>query len=88
MVDIFEISQQHSSNASAAFGYGARNARYQHLVSKLSSENVDQPDGIKIDWFTDDDTPESTERPMSLKTLDNDDGALVGTFADAAAAMD
>lgn len=93
MVDIFEIApQQHNAGASAGFGYagqGARVARYQHLVSKLSSEDVDQHAGIKIDWFTEDDAPEShNERPMSLKTLDNDDGALVGTFADAAAAMD
>ncbi|KAJ3498865.1 hypothetical protein NLG97_g792 [Lecanicillium saksenae] len=92
MVDIFEIApQQPNVGASAGFGYagqGARVARYQHLVSKLSSDDSDQPAGIKIDWFTEDDAPDSqNERPMSLKTLDNDDGALVGTFADAAAAM-
>lgn len=92
MVDIFEIAPQlPNAGPSPGFGYagqGARVARYQHLVSKLSSEEVDQPAGIKIDWLNDDDAQESTERPMSLKTLDNDDGALVGTFADAAAAMD
>ncbi|KAJ6786404.1 hypothetical protein PWT90_03374 [Aphanocladium album] len=92
MVDIFEIApQQPNVGASAGFGYagqGARVARYQHLVSKLSSDDADQPAGIKIDWFTEDDAPDSqNERPMSLKTLDNDEGALVGTFADAAAAM-
>lgn len=92
MVDIFEIApQQPSASASAAFGYagqGARVARYQHLVSKLSSEDELQEVGIKIDWLAEDDGPDSqNERPMSLKTLDNDDGALVGTFADAAAAM-
>ncbi|OAA78478.1 hypothetical protein LEL_05301 [Akanthomyces lecanii RCEF 1005] len=92
MVDIFEIApQQPNAGSSAGFGYagqGARVARYQHLVSKLSSEDVDPSAGIKIDWFTEDDAPDSqNERPMSLKTLDGD-GALVGTFADAAAAMD
>ncbi|EJP66060.1 hypothetical protein MY5147_006628 [Beauveria neobassiana] len=90
MVDIFEIApQQPNAGSAAGFGYaghGGRVARYQHLVSKLSSEEVDQPAGIKIDWFTEDDSQH--ERPMSLKTLDHDEGALVGTFADAAAAMD
>ncbi|ATY63963.1 hypothetical protein A9K55_004618 [Cordyceps militaris] len=89
MVDIFEIApQQPNGRQSTGFGYagqGARVARYQHLVSKLSSEDVDQAAGIKIDWYTEDDS--QNERPMSLKTLDHDDGALVGTFADAAAAM-
>jgi hypothetical protein len=93
MVDVFEIAAQNqtTSRPTASFGYagqGARVARYQHLVSRLTSEESEQSAGIKIDWFTDDDTAETAnERPMSLKTLDNDDGALVGTFADAAAVM-
>lgn len=92
MVDVFEIAAPNASGSgpTASFGYagqGARVARYQHLVSRLTSEESEQPAGIKIDWFTDDEGAEANERPMSLKTLDNDDGALVGTFADAAAAM-
>ncbi|KEY66756.1 hypothetical protein S7711_07542 [Stachybotrys chartarum IBT 7711] len=94
MVDIFEIAPQEgaarpSSTHFAYAGQGARLARYQHLVSKLSSEDESPPaGGVKVDWIADDETIEmQRNRPMSVKTLDSDDAPLVGTFADAAAAM-
>lgn len=93
MVDIFEIAPQEPANrgSSTPFAYagqGARMARYQHLVSKLNANEDSPPAGVKVDWLADEDTVEvNSERPASLKTLDEDDGALVGTFADAAAAM-
>lgn len=94
MVDVFDIAPQEpttKTSSSSSFAYsnqGGRIARYQHLVSKLSTEEDEQPAGVKIDWLAENDIPTNdTERPLSLKTLDGDDDALVGTFADAAAAM-
>ncbi|KAM0254668.1 hypothetical protein ACHAQJ_006518 [Trichoderma viride] len=94
MVDIFEIAPQASTgrvSSSTTFAYagqGARVARYHHLVSKLSTQEDSPPAGIKVDWLADEDASElHGDRPASLKTLDEDDAALVGTFADAAAAM-
>jgi hypothetical protein len=92
MVDIFEIAppsgaSRGASNNFSYAGQGARLARYQHLVSKLSAEEEGPSAGVKVGWLADDDTMEMQgDKPASLKTLDGDDGALVGTFADAAAA--
>ncbi|KAL6853193.1 hypothetical protein J3F83DRAFT_512582 [Trichoderma novae-zelandiae] len=94
MVDIFEIAPQDSTGRKstttlfAYAGQGARVARYHHLVSKLSSQEDSPPAGIKVDWLADEDASETHgNRPASLRTLEEDDAALVGTFADAAAAM-
>ena len=94
MVDIFEIAPQEPSTRSSSTtpfaysGQGARVARYQHLVSKLSTDNDSPPPGVKVDWLADDDNIEmQRNRPASVKTADGDDDPLVGTFADAAAAM-
>lgn len=95
MVDIFDIAPQDpvaggTPSPFAYAGQGARVARYQHLVSKLSAEDISSSPGVKVDWLTDDDdTLElQSNRADSIKTLDEDGGGpLVGTFADAAAAM-
>ncbi|KAL7931519.1 hypothetical protein V8C35DRAFT_282517 [Trichoderma chlorosporum] len=94
MVDIFEIAPQDPvgrTSTTMLFAYagqGARVARYHHLVSKLSTQEDSPPAGIKVDWLADEDVGElHGDRPASLRTLDDDDAALVGTFADAAAAM-
>lgn len=93
MVDIFEIAPSESSgrtgsNAFAYSAHGARMARYQHLVSKLNSdENDTTPAGVKVDWLADEAPAEGTLSPRSANSTRNDDGPLVGTFADAAAAM-
>jgi len=94
MVDIFEIAPNESATraASTPFAYAgqeARLARYQHLVSKLDTGNDSAASGVKVDWMADDDTIEMQgNRPASPNALEEDDGPpLVGTFADAAAAM-
>jgi hypothetical protein len=97
MVDVFEIGPRDSSSrggTSTPFAYagqGARVARYQHLVSKLSTEDELSAHGVKVDWLTDDDDDNLELRSNaspSIKTIDDDiTGPLVGTFADAAAAM-
>lgn len=92
MVDVFDIAPQPSdSQGSRLFAqatHGARAARYQHLVAKLNTSHNDQLTGIKVDWLADgaDGSLGKSDRPVSLKTLDDADDALVGTFADAAAA--
>lgn len=94
MVDIFEItpaetSTRTSANAFAYTGQGARVARYQHLISKLDSEdNLASPAGVKVDWMEDDDTTDTPGgNDSAVSRPQNDEGPLVGTFADAAAAM-
>lgn len=90
MVDVFEIGPQAggSQGPSPHFAYtgqGARLARYQRLVSKLNNREETAPGEVKVDWLLDDDTIElHRNRPESVKTNEGDDGALVGTFADAA----
>ncbi|KAF5628244.1 uncharacterized protein FTJAE_8861 [Fusarium tjaetaba] len=94
MVDIFDIAPQENTNrgATTPFAYagqGARLARYQHLVSKLSNQGDNNTaSGVKVDWLPEDETIEMQKNgPASIKTLESDEGPLVGTFADAAAAM-
>lgn len=95
MVDIFEITPGETStrtptNNFAYVGQGARVARYQHLISKLDSQENDvSAAGVKVDWMGEDDgaeTPGTSESTPSRPPR-NDEGPLVGTFADAAAAM-
>jgi hypothetical protein len=93
MVDIFEIAPQDpavrgTATPFAYTGQGARVARYQHLVSKLNTEEDATLAGVKVDWLGEDDNLElQRNKPASIKTIHSDDGPLVGTFADAAAAM-
>ncbi|KID88450.1 hypothetical protein MGU_04385 [Metarhizium guizhouense ARSEF 977] len=96
MVDVFEIGPQDfvgrggTSTPFAYAGQGARVARYQHLVSKLSTEEDLATPGVKIDWLTDDEDnlEMRTNTTTSVKAIDDGAvGPLVGTFADAAAAM-
>ncbi|KAF4985676.1 hypothetical protein FDECE_16399 [Fusarium decemcellulare] len=93
MVDIFEIAPQENpargtTTPFAYAGQGARLARYQHLVAKLSNQGESPANGVKVDWLPEDETIEMQKNgPASIKTLESDDGPLVGTFADAAAAM-
>ncbi|KAF4976570.1 hypothetical protein FZEAL_6781 [Fusarium zealandicum] len=94
MVDIFEIAPHENAavrGTTTPFAYagqGARLARYQHLVSKLSNQSESPAAGVKVDWLPEDETIEMHKSgPASIKTLESDEGPLVGTFADAAAAM-
>ncbi|KXH42960.1 hypothetical protein CSIM01_01714 [Colletotrichum simmondsii] len=90
MVDIFEIAPQDHAHrpAPTTFAYAgqeARIVRYQHLLSKLASKD-DAPTGVQVDWLPqEDDTIEMRHGVLAVKT--ELDKPLVGTFADAAAAM-
>lgn len=95
MVDIFEIAPQDQAArpAPALFAYAgqeARIVRYQHLLSKLASKDEGEgqgqgPAGVQVDWLPQEDTVDVQRRAPSIKS--ESDGPLVGTFADAAAAM-
>jgi hypothetical protein len=94
MVDIFDIAPQDDTTPRAAptpFAYAgqeARIVRYQHLLSKLAAGD----DGLQADWLlAHDDDPIEMQRggdglALTQPKLESD-VALVGTFADAAAAM-
>lgn len=93
MVDVFEIAPPDSTGrpVPASFAYAgqeARIVRYQHLLSKLSDKEDGQDmgrgtTGVQVDWL--DDAPEPHPKAPSVKS--ESDEPLVGTFADAAAAM-
>ncbi|KAM4063205.1 late endosomal/lysosomal adaptor and MAPK and MTOR activator domain-containing protein [Hirsutella rhossiliensis] len=101
MVDVFEIAPHDMLTRAGAnptpfayAGQGSRVARYQHLVSKLNADHDGDAAGVRVDWLADDDgaadaLDSQSNRPASIKTLSEDNGGdtLVGTFADAAAAM-
>ncbi|OLN87103.1 hypothetical protein CCHL11_06556 [Colletotrichum chlorophyti] len=90
MVDIFEIAPQDHAHrpAPTTFAYAgqeARIVRYQHLLSKLASKD-ETPAGVQVDWLPqEDDTIEMQRGVPAVKA--ESDKPLVGTFADAAAAM-
>ncbi|TQN73300.1 hypothetical protein CSHISOI_02121 [Colletotrichum shisoi] len=90
MVDIFEIAPQDHAHrpAPTTFAYAgqeARIVRYQHLLSKLASKDK-APTGVQVDWLPqEDDTIEMQRGVPSVQA--ESDKPLVGTFADAAAAM-
>lgn len=91
MVDVFEIAPPPGAGrvASSNFAYagqGARLARYQHLVSKLNTSDESPSTSVKVGWLSDEDTIELSGNKTAAQTRDRTDDALVGTFADAAAA--
>lgn len=95
MVDIFEIAPQPDgprTNAAplALAGQDARMSKYQNLLSRLSAgEEGEAVDGVYVDWL-----PRAQEQGRERETIElrggkgaGGDKPLVGTFADAAAAM-
>lgn len=91
MVDIFEVTpQSHAARAPTAFPnatQGPGMSRYQSLLSRLSAAaDDDEPvDGVYVDWL-----PQEQDGTIEMRDGDRgkgDDKPLVGTFADAAAAM-
>jgi hypothetical protein len=90
MVDIYEIVPQDKSiqPVAAPYAYGGQDAhmnQYHNLLSKLSSHD-DLASVARIDWGTpDEDTIEMQQGPVPIKVDGTD--ALIGNFADAAAAM-
>jgi len=88
MVFIFEMAPPETAAAAptpfAYAGQEARIVRYQHLLSKLGAAEGEAAAAaaVQVDWLPQD------EEPIELQRSRADAGAaLVGTFADAAAAM-
>ena len=93
MVDIYEIEPQdkplQSSPAAHPYahaGQEARRARYQALLTKLSSHD-DLTSVARVDWGTPEDDPIEIQRNTSAPVKLEGGDALVGNFADAVAAM-
>jgi hypothetical protein len=95
MVDIFEIAPQFDAArpvpAQLSYaGHEARIVRYQTLINKLNlASNEDANDGVQIEWLPqEEDGNIEMHRGVGDKPDHKpDDKPLVGTFADAAAAM-
>ncbi|KAL2133839.1 hypothetical protein VTI74DRAFT_1562 [Chaetomium olivicolor] len=93
MVDIYEIVSQDKAMQAAPgpYAYAAQDSnRYQALLSKLSSQDdlhtSMHTSVARVDWGTpEDDTIEIQQGTLPIKCDGGD--ALVGNFADAAAAM-
>jgi len=92
MVDVFEIAQAVGTNRGMAAGIaqtgpGPREARFQHLLSKLNTHESKLPNEGRIGVLADEeDLSSQPGKPASVNTQEGEDDALVGTFADAAAA--
>lgn len=92
MVDIYDIVPQdkavHGAAAPTPYAYAGQEpplAVYQTLLSKLSSHD-DLTSVARVDWGApDDDTIEMQQSAAPIKLEGGE--ALVGNFADAAAAM-
>ncbi|KAI3324353.1 late endosomal/lysosomal adaptor and MAPK and MTOR activator-domain-containing protein [Xylariaceae sp. AK1471] len=91
LVDVFEITPQESQRTHPAIfsGHDARLTRYQNILSKLSSDdrtaNADDNHGA-VEWLlNEEDNAELPEQNITIK--EGSAGPLVGTFADAAAAV-
>ena len=90
MVDIYEIAPQDKTlqPAPATYAYAgqeARLARYQSLLSKMSSQ--DEVTAVaQIDWGVPEDDSIEMQRGVAPVKVEGGE-ALVGNFTDAAAAM-
>jgi hypothetical protein len=90
MVDIFEIAPHDEAPKAlpttfAYAGQEARIVRYQNLLSRLATKD-DGLAEVQINWLPQEEA--AIEMQRNLPTLNNEnDKPLVGTFADAAAAM-
>lgn len=95
MVDIFDIAPAKDAQRNAPpnpyghVGQEARQMRYQSLLSKLSTDDLDgSAAGARVDWLADEDEEDAAELQNTvphIKTESSD--ALVGNFREAAAAM-
>lgn len=91
MVDIFEIApienpQRAAPTAYALAGQEARLMRYRSLLSKLGSDDDTATNGTKLDWIAAEDDTMELQRSMPPIKAESEE-ALVGNFAEAAAAM-
>ncbi|KAK4107852.1 hypothetical protein N656DRAFT_784821 [Canariomyces notabilis] len=92
MVDIYDIVPQDKAMqpSAAPYTYAAHDAtmaRYQTLLSKLSSQD-NLASVARVDWGTpDDDNIEMQQNALPVPIKIDGGEVLVGNFADAAAAM-
>lgn len=96
MVDIYEIAPQdsriHNDEATASYvqaGQEARMARYQSLLTKLSARDGSGAAAVagRIDWDAPEEDDIETQGNGSLVKVEANGEPLVGTFGEAAAAM-
>ncbi|KAJ2980230.1 hypothetical protein NUW58_g7003 [Xylaria curta] len=91
LVDVFEItpSDTHSTPPAMFPGQDARLARYQNILSNLSSDDTSaaaEANQGTIAWLvSEDDNGDVAEQNITIK--EGAGGPLVGTFADAVAAV-
>jgi hypothetical protein len=96
MVDIYEIAPQDSriqnDDTTASYvqaGQEARMARYQSLLTKLSAHDGPGAAAVagRIDWDAPEEDEIETQGNGSLVQVEANGEPLVGTFGEAAAAM-
>ncbi|KAI1177131.1 hypothetical protein F4777DRAFT_228086 [Nemania sp. FL0916] len=91
LVDVFEITPEESQRVQPVIfpGQEARLARYQHILSKLSSDDgkttMTGNQGGAAWLLSEEDNLEQSEHTITIKEASS--GPLVGTFADAAAGV-
>ncbi|KAI1116553.1 late endosomal/lysosomal adaptor and MAPK and MTOR activator-domain-containing protein [Nemania sp. NC0429] len=91
LVDVFEITPEASQRIQPAIfpGQEARLARYQHILSKLSSGDARTTahgnQGAAAWFLGETDSADQPEQTIMIK--EGSSGPLVGTFADAVAAI-
>lgn len=87
LVDVFEITSDEAQRTQPLIfpGQDARLARYQHILSKLSSTDgaptTDGGQGVSAWLLSEEDTADPIGRKTTIK--EGSSGPLVGTFADA-----
>lgn len=89
LVDVFEVQEAQRSYPALLSGQDMRVARYQNILSKLSSDDdSDTMDGadVSYEWTVDDDE-DHIELRHGQTAIKGAIGPLVGTFADAAKAI-
>ncbi|KAI1824266.1 late endosomal/lysosomal adaptor and MAPK and MTOR activator-domain-containing protein [Xylaria intraflava] len=91
LVDVFDIAPQESQRTQPMVlsKRDARHARYQSILSKISADDgTTAVDGSKrtVEWLlNEDDNPDLPRQNITIR--EGSAGPLVGTFADAAAAV-
>ncbi|KAI1757933.1 late endosomal/lysosomal adaptor and MAPK and MTOR activator-domain-containing protein [Xylaria castorea] len=91
LVDVFEITPQESQRTPPAVfpGQDARLARYQNILSKLSLDDgpvtAEGTQGAVAWLVSEEDNADGVEHNITIK--ESSAGPLVGTFADAVAAV-
>ncbi|KAI1123252.1 hypothetical protein F5Y10DRAFT_56145 [Nemania abortiva] len=91
LVDVFEIAPEEPQRIQPTIfpGQEARLARYQHILSKLSSDDgrttADGSTGATAWFLSEEENTGQRDQTITIKQASS--GPLVGTFADAVAAV-